>query len=162
MGRLFDAVSALLGVRQRIGYEAQAAIELEHLAASSTAPLPCSAQPVRFDVDAGGVMDHRPVIRALVANVRAGIRADVLARAFHDALAHVVTEAVRLISVETGIRTAGLTGGVFQNVVLTRGCRRGLEDAGLEVLVHEVVPPNDGGLALGQAVVAAFANAGEE
>ena len=157
MGRLFDAVSALLGVRQRIAYEAQAAIELEHLAAASTAATPCSVQRLRFEVDADGVIDHRPVIRDLVKALRAGVRVDVLAREFHQAVAAAVGEAVERIARATGIATVGLTGGVFQNVLLARACRAALESAGLTVLVHRLVPPNDGGLALGQAVVAACA-----
>ncbi len=157
IGRLFDAVSALLGVRQRIGFEAQAAIELEHVAAGATAAPPCSAPPVRFAVDADCVLDHRPVTRALVAGLRAGVRVDVLALAFHEAVAAAVTEAVVQVATATGIRTVGLTGGVFQNVLLARQCLAGLRAIGLEVLVHRTVPPNDGGLALGQAVIAALA-----
>jgi hydrogenase maturation protein HypF len=153
MGRLFDAVASLLGVRHRISYEAQAAIELEILAAAAGSQSAELALPVSAD----GVLDHRPLIRALAAEVAAGIPAPVLARAFHLAVAAAVADAAELVARRTGVRSVGLTGGVFQNVLLTGLCRTRLEGLGLEVLTHHLVPPNDGGLALGQAAVAALA-----
>jgi hydrogenase maturation protein HypF len=153
MGRLFDAVASLLGVRHRISYEAQAAIELEILAEGAGS----QSADLTLPVGADGVIDHRPLIRALSAEVAAGIPVDVLARAFHLALARAVADAADLIARRTGVRTVGLTGGVFQNVLLTELCRQRLEARGLEVLTHHLVPPNDGGLALGQAAIAALA-----
>jgi hydrogenase maturation protein HypF len=153
MGRLFDSVASLLGVRHRISYEAQAAIELEILAEAAGSQSAELALPVGSD----GVIDHRPLIRALAAEVAAGIPAAVLARAFHQAVAAAVTDAAVLVARRTGVRSVGLTGGVFQNVLLTELCRTGLEGRGLEVLTHHLVPPNDGGLALGQAAIAALA-----
>ncbi|MEC3979703.1 carbamoyltransferase HypF [Amycolatopsis sp. H20-H5] len=147
MGRLFDAVASLLGIRHRIGYEGQAAIELEVAAASA------SGWPrFRFAVD-GGVLDPAPVLAGIVAGMRAGMSRAVLAAAFHEAVAEAVAEVATAVS---GIRLAGLTGGVFQNVLLLRLCRERLRAEGFEVLTHRVVPPNDGGLALGQAVVSAL------
>ena len=153
MGRLFDAVASLLGVRHRISYEAQAAIELEILAEAAGSQSTELALPVGSD----GVIDHRPLIRALAAEVAAGIPAAVLARAFHVAVAAAVSDAADLVARRTGVRSVGLTGGVFQNVLLTGLCRTRLEARGLEVLTHHLVPPNDGGLALGQAAIAALA-----
>ena len=153
MGRLFDAVASLLGVRHRISYEAQAAIELEILAEAAGSQSAELALPVGSD----GVIDHRPLIRVLAAEVAAGIPAAVLARAFHLAVAAAVTDAADLFARRTGVRSVGLTGGVFQNVLLTELCRTRLEARGLEVLTHHLVPPNDGGLALGQAAIAALA-----
>ncbi|WP_432840247.1 carbamoyltransferase HypF [Dactylosporangium sp. CA-092794] len=154
MGRLFDAVASLLGVRQRIGYEAQAAIELEDLAGSGAgnpaAPLP------PFGLTGDGLLDHRPVIRGLIERVRAGADRAALAEAFHRAVADAVVAGATRAAEATGVRTVGLTGGVFQNVRLTRLCRDRLGAAGFAVLTHRLVPPNDGGLALGQAVVAGF------
>ena len=153
MGRLFDAVASLLGVRHRVSYEAQAAIELEILAEAAGS----QSAELRLPVGAHGVIDHRPLIRALAAEVAAGIPAAVLARAFHLSVAGAVADAADRIARRTGVRTVGLTGGVFQNVLLAGLCRAGLEARGLEVLTHHLVPPNDGGLALGQAAIAALA-----
>jgi hydrogenase maturation protein HypF len=197
MGRLFDAVASLLGVRQRISYEAQAAIELEILASqasdgaaelargtaaprrgapagglSTQPPPPPPAEGAQdpgatgshcaeltLPVGADGVIDHRPLIRALAAEVTAGTTAAVLARAFHVAVAEAVAASAARAADGRAVATVGLTGGVFQNVLLTRLCRTRLEAFGFAVLTHRLVPPNDGGLALGQAALAALAAA---
>ena len=150
MGRLFDAVSALIGVRQRISYEAQAAIELEILAEQADDP-PDHAGWLPAGDD--GEIDYRPLIQALASAVRHGARPAALARAFHESVADAVTASAERIANAHGMRVTGLTGGVFQNVLLTRLCRERLEAAGFEVLTHRLVPPNDGGLALGQAAI---------
>jgi hydrogenase maturation protein HypF len=148
MGRLFDAVASLLGVRQRIDYEGQAAIELEALAES----IGDTAGPeLRLAVRADGVIDPAGMLRAMVSALRAGVRPAVLAAGFHQAVAVAVVEAVELLA--GPVRLVGLTGGVFQNVLLLRRCRQRLLRAGFEVLTHHTVPPNDGGLALGQAAI---------
>lgn len=151
MGRLFDAVASLLGVRQRVTYEAQAAIELEALAATHDSG---GVWPVEFAVDADGVIDPAPLLGALVAGVRAGVPAAALAHGFHGAVAALVVDRAATARAESSLDVVALTGGTFQNVLLTTLAREGLEAAGFEVLTHEVVPPNDGGLALGQAVIA--------
>ena len=148
MGRLFDAVASLLGVRQRIDYEGQAAIELEALADSigdTTGP------ELRLAVRPDGVIDPTGMLRAMVSALRAGVSPALLAAEFHRAVAVAVTEVVRLVA--GPVRLVGLTGGVFQNVLLLRGCRQRLQQARFEVLTHYTVPPNDGGLALGQAAI---------
>lgn len=153
MGRLFDAVASLLGVRHRIGYEGQAAIELEVLAEESgreSGPTSSGVWP-SLAVHADGTIDAAPLMRDLVAALRAGVERGRLARAFHVAVAAAVVTVVGQVA--GPVRTVGLTGGVFQNVLLLRECRRRLEEAGYEVLTHRTVPPNDGGLALGQAAV---------
>ncbi|OCB20507.1 carbamoyltransferase HypF [Mycobacterium malmoense] len=148
MGRLFDAVASLLGVRHRIGYEGQAAIELEALAESADARiLPSLPLMVRAD----GVIDPAPMVQTLVSALYAGARPAVLAAAFHEAVADAVATVVRQVAGAT--RLVGLTGGVFQNVLLLEACRNRLQRAGFEVLTHRTVPPNDGGLALGQAAI---------
>ncbi|PZS15752.1 MAG: carbamoyltransferase HypF [Pseudonocardiales bacterium] len=156
MGRLFDAVASLLDVRHRVGYEAQAAIELEMLAEKGRLDPAAAAPPWRFGVGPDGVLDYRPVVRALVDGMRCGVPRESLAYGFHVAVAEAVADSVRQIAAASGVRLVGLTGGVFQNVLLLRACRQRLADDGFEVLVHRLVPPNDGGLALGQAVVAAL------
>jgi len=159
MGRLFDVASSLLGVRHRIDYEAQAAIELE-AAAESGNP---GVVEWTFGLDAADddtiVVDPAPVIRGLVAGLRSGHRVADLALAFHVAVADVI--AVLAERLADG-RPVALTGGVFQNALLTRLARERL--TGYEVLTHRVVPANDGGLALGQAMIAGrrLVAAGEE
>ena len=148
MGRLFDAVASLLGVRQRIDYEGQAAIELEALADSIG---DTEGPELRLAVRADGVIDPAGMLRAMVSALRAGVQPAVLAAEFHRAVAVAVNEAVR--NAAGPVRLVGLTGGVFQNVLLLRGCRQRLQQTGFEVLTHETVPPNDGGLALGQAAI---------
>src|SRR5271166_3939392 len=147
MGRLFDAVASLLGVRHRIDYEGQAAIELEVLADSADA----QAAPLRMDVRTDAVIEPTGMVRAMVSALRAGIEPAMLAAGFHRAVAQAVSDVVGLVAGE--VRVVGLTGGVFQNVLLLRLCRQQLQQNGFEVLTHHAVPPNDGGLALGQAAV---------
>lgn len=146
MGRLFDAVSSLLGVRHRIDYEGQAAIELEALAETASAGV-----PLRFGVGADGVIDPSLMMRELVSGLRAGAQPAALAAGFHQAVAVAVADAVERVAGDGQL--VGLTGGVFQNALLLRLCRKQLQLAGFEVLTHHLVPPNDGGLALGQAAI---------
>jgi len=248
-GRLFDAVAALIGVRGDTTYEAQAAMELEALAArapgaeapypsalqcggvsvpspseglalptfpqegtnglagrratgvpSPPPPLPLgaavspeAAKHVRPAAGEGGLhasealeghrphprpspceggggapgpgaaawtIDWRPMLMALLADVRAGVAPPVMAARFHAGLARAVVETVCHIAAESGLRTVALSGGCFQNRLLLAQTRRGLEAAGLEVLVHRQVPANDGGVSLGQAAIAASLETG--
>jgi hydrogenase maturation protein HypF len=162
VGRLFDAVAALLGVRQRVAYEAQAAIEVEILAGTqvSIPETPGSvrdAPPWSFALGEDGVLDYGPVIRGMVDGIRSGVAREVLAFWFHVSLAQAVAMSAQRALRGTDVSVVGLTGGVFQNALLLLECQRQLQRLGLEVLTHRAVPPNDGGLALGQAVVAALA-----
>ena len=154
MGRLFDAVASLLGVCQQVTYEGQAAVELEHLARSSGRPA-----PLEFCVD-GGLMDPLPLIAALVTGLRGGAEKADLAAGFHQAVIRASTDAAERCAAAAGIPTIGLTGGVFANRILLEGLRKSLLKGGYEVLTHRIVPCNDGGLALGQAVVAAHERMG--
>ncbi len=149
MGRLFDAVASLLGVRHRIDYEGQAAIELEALAETATALTP----EIRLHLAVGpdGVIDPAPMVQAMTSAWRGGARPALLAAAFHRAVAVAVADVVTMVA--GPVRLVGLTGGVFQNVLLLRECRKRLWSTGFEVLTHHIVPPNDGGLALGQAAI---------
>ncbi len=150
MGRLFDAIAALIGVRQRVTYEAQAAIELEGLVGDD--PRPYS---VAITADAAGalILDPAPLIAQIVADLRAGMPVSRLAAGFHAAVAEtLITVCERLRAAGHG-STVALSGGVFQNVRLLDLLVSGLRDHDFTVLVHRIVPSNDGGLALGQAVI---------
>ena len=151
IGRLFDAVASLLGVRHRIDYEGQAAIELEALAESADLNLDGIGPSLPLTVRADGVIDPATMVQALVAALYAGTQPAPLAAAFHEAVVDAVAKVVSRVA--GGVRLVGLTGGVFQNVLLLRACRQRLQLAGFEVLTHHTVPPNDGGLALGQAAI---------
>jgi hydrogenase maturation protein HypF len=147
MGRMFDAVSSLLGIRHRVSYEAQAAIELETVAEAFLG----SARPYRFTTT-GDVVEPGPILEAIVADLRSGAAVGEVAAGFHVAVARLIGDLATQLA--DGTRVA-LSGGVFQNVLLLRLAREVLESRGFEVLTHRIVPPNDGGLALGQAVIAA-------
>ena len=164
MGRLFDAIASLLDVRQDVDYEGQAAIELEALATSSehTTDDPRDWAPSVARHEGSIQIDPTPSIAAAVAAVRAGMDRGVAARLFHEGLAASVAEAAVAVRSATGVSTVGLTGGVFANTLLTAQCQGRLAHEGFDVLVHHRVPPNDGGLALGQVAVAAAGGATTE
>ncbi|QWV94535.1 carbamoyltransferase HypF [Geomonas oryzisoli] len=150
-GRLFDAVSALLGVRHRISYEGQAAIELEALAETGSATEP---YPYFLAGGAGDVLDFGPAVVAICADLAAGrSRADI-ARAFHKTVAAGLVDLCGRIRTATGLDRVILSGGVFQNRLLTEDVAEQLAAEEFRVYCHRLVPPNDGGLALGQAVIA--------
>ncbi len=151
MGRLFDAASALIGVRQEATYEGQAAIELE----ASADPHETGAY--EFAVE-GDVVLPGPVWEALLADWHANTALPALAARFHNSVARLALQLSEIIRQESGANTVALSGGVWQNHYLLERAHKQLEQAGFEVLVHHQVPANDGGIALGQAVVAAKAN----
>jgi hydrogenase maturation protein HypF len=154
-GRLFDAVAALLGVRTTATYEGQAAIELEALA-RRVDPIDAGELPVRVTEDRGTwILDPSPAVRAVLTARARGEDPSTTAAAFHDGLARATVDAAAAIAVTRGLDTVALSGGVFQNALLTELVAEGLAAEGLRVLVHRLVPPNDGGISLGQAAVAA-------
>jgi hydrogenase maturation protein HypF len=150
MGRLFDAVSALAGVRQVVAYEAQAAIELEGLSRG----VDCGARVYTFAVDRAdetALIDPGPVLDAVVHDRHSGVAAGVIGARFHRAVAALIVD---LASEEGGTaQTVALSGGVFQNAMLLELTLKGLHARGIHVITHRRVPPNDGGLALGQLLV---------
>jgi hydrogenase maturation protein HypF len=150
-GRLFDAVAALLGVRDVVRYEGQAAIELEQLADRATR----DGYPVALDGGAPLVLRGTDLIRAVVDDLRRGVDPAVIAARFHNGLAALVVATAGRVAASAGLGTVALSGGVFQNMLLLEAVAAGLRREGLKVLVHRRVPPNDGGISLGQAAVAA-------
>jgi hydrogenase maturation protein HypF len=147
MGRLFDAVAALSGLRQSVNYEAQAAIELE----ASVAPSESQAYP--FDID-GAIFDPSPMVHALVRDIRSQMTIAQMAARFHNGLVELVLQACQQFRSTYGLQVVALSGGVWQNLVLLERVAARLRQADFEVLLHRQVPANDGGLALGQAAVA--------
>jgi len=158
-GRLFDAVAALLGVRSRITYEGQAAVELEALA-RQVDDCEAATYPVEL-VDEGGMLllDPAPLISAVLEERRRGRAPGLVAAGFHKSLGLATANAAARLADRAGLGTVALSGGVFQNVRLSEVVENELSRRGFEVLVHELVPPNDGGISLGQAVIAATAAA---
>ncbi len=192
-GRLFDAFSAILGIRRASTFEGEASMALEFAAGRwrkpaeaaaerSAGKLPGNAEAERLpqpvvppklrmfkDTEhpltlTGGltdtcgderfILETLPLLRALTEGMHSGIPVSDLAYGFHAALAEMVAAGVRECSRLTGIKTVALSGGVFQNLTLLGLCRKRLEEKGFRCLVHSLVPPNDGGIALGQAVAA--------
>jgi hydrogenase maturation protein HypF len=156
-GRLFDAVSALAGVRGEIDYEAQAAIELEMVAPDGVDE--SESYPFSIVEEGGiGVVKLRELLSAVVQDVRNQIPVPVISLKFHNTIAEIIAEMCKLVAKESGINQVALSGGVFQNRLLLKLATAALQREGFEVLTHHLVPANDGGISLGQAVVANFAD----
>jgi hydrogenase maturation protein HypF len=154
IGRLFDAVSALAGVRQSINYEGQAAIELEACCEPSAA----GRYPIAVNA---GVIDPRQTIAEITADVRRGLAPGTIASRFHAAIAHATVEACVGAAAEHGTDTVVLSGGVFANRRLLGATDAGLTAAGLRVLTPARLPAGDGAISYGQAAVAAARLASE-
>jgi hydrogenase maturation protein HypF len=148
MGRLFDAASALAGVRLQVNYEGQAAIEFEAL----VDPSEKGAYP--FDLVSDRVIPD-PLIQALVKDLKNGISQAKIAARFHNGVAEMTSQVCQVMRRQTGIDQVVLSGGVWQNLTLLKATLTRLRAGGFQVYFHKWVPPNDGGLSLGQAVVAA-------
>lgn len=148
MGRVFDAAASLAGVRQRVNYEAQAAIEFEALAD------PAEEGVYPFEV-LEATINVAPGLVAMLTDLRAGVPASALSARFHNGIAAMVCSAVVQISETTRLQDVVLSGGVWQNITLLRRTLSLLKERQFRVYIHREVPTNDGGLALGQAVIAA-------
>jgi hydrogenase maturation protein HypF len=149
MGRLFDAVAALAGIRTAVNYEGQAAIELER----ACDPAERGAYP--FAVGADLELDPRETIRAVAGDVRDGAATGTIAARFHAAVARATVEACTRAASDRATEVVVLSGGVFQNRTLLRAVGGGLARNGLRVLFPQRLPANDGGISYGQAAVAA-------
>ena len=153
VGRLFDTVAALLGFTREISFEGQAAIWLEQLA--RTAPAGVKAYPMPF---AGDELDFLPTLDAVVEDRKRGRSAAEIAMAFHRGLARGVADGIVALCETTGVDTAVLSGGVFQNEALLQHVQAALASTSIHLWTNREVPPNDGGISLGQAALALRAN----
>ena len=162
-GRLFDAVAVWVGLRERVSYEGQAAIELEmalHRRLGGFSPEKFRETAcVRYSFvlrkrDGLWELDWEPMWLDLLADVSAGVDPGEIALRFHGGLGEILVELLDRLREEVGLSTVALSGGCFQNVYLLENLRWRLEEREFRVLTHHLVPPNDGGVALGQAVIA--------
>lgn len=151
MGRLFDAVAAIAGIRNNITYTGQAAMELESVSSGRNKKL------YEYFLDNNEIVsiDVRPMIREIVLDLEKGIEAGIIGRKFHNTLIRMLAEICSTIKKKTGLNRVALSGGVFLNKILSAELTNALKDNGFKVFTHRLTPANDGGLALGQAVVAA-------
>jgi hydrogenase maturation protein HypF len=162
-GRLFDAVAALAGARDRVSYEGQAAMELEWLA---TEVPPDGAYPFDIAEAVDGeapaapnlIVDTRPLIRAVARDVGKGVAAALVGRRFHTAVVEIIVTVCSRLRDGTGLDAVVLSGGVFMNALLACEAAARLGAEGFHVYRHHRVPPNDGGLSLGQLAIAAVSN----
>jgi hydrogenase maturation protein HypF len=148
VGRLFDGVASLLGVRQRVQFEGQAAMDLEFL-------LEADADSAAYEVTVEDtspmvVLDWQPGVEAILEDLQAGLTANAISARFHNML----VEAILKIALRTGLERVALSGGCFQNRYLTEQTVRRLRQEGFRPYWHQRVPPNDGGICLGQVVAA--------
>ncbi|HXZ31818.1 MAG TPA: carbamoyltransferase HypF [Terriglobales bacterium] len=154
-GRLFDAVAALIGIREQVNYEAQAAIELEMAIPSAEED---GGYPLDLTNDGDGwIIGTRPLFKAIIGDLRRKAAAGEISRRFHNGLVNVLVRIADLSRQETALSRVCLSGGTFQNVYLSQQLELHLRQAGFDVFTHHEVPAGDGGLSLGQAVIAAAA-----
>jgi hydrogenase maturation protein HypF len=152
LGRVFDGVAAILGARQAVSFEGQAAMELETLATRLT------KRSYPYEITRDGdktVLDLRPLVRAVAEERIKGKDPAAIAAAFHQTIVRAIVAMTGTVREQAGLGKAVLSGGCFQNRVLLEGTVRDLGKAGFEVYTHQMLPANDGCIALGQAVVAA-------
>ncbi|MCP4717261.1 MAG: carbamoyltransferase HypF, partial [Deltaproteobacteria bacterium] len=151
LGRLFDAVSALCGIRRVTSYEGQAAIELEAAATFDTDLV------LPYDIIENNdvfIFDFHTMLQRLVEDLSAQKETELLPRAFHNTICHALTAMAEKIKTKTALNRIALSGGCFQNRLLLESCINMLQQKGFEVYAHHNVPTNDGGVSLGQAVIA--------
>jgi hydrogenase maturation protein HypF len=154
-GRLFDAIAALLDLHQQVTFEGQAAMALEFAVDSGVE----DAYPLRLDrpkgqeqeMNGSAVLDWQPLVEAVLDDLQRGVKPGIIAGRFHNAL----VDSILAVAQAQGESRVALTGGCFQNRCLVERAAQRLGEAGFEVLLHRQVPPNDGGISLGQVVVAA-------
>ena len=151
LGRLFDGIAAIIGVRNNVFFEGQAAMELEMLAEEN----------VRAIYDYEWLNKERryiltaPIIRGIVKDMVRGLTPETISGKFHQTLIHLFADMCHVVRKETGLNHVVLSGGAFQNAILLTGLIEKLEKSDFQVFANSIVPTNDGGICLGQAMVAA-------
>lgn len=151
LGMLFDAVSSILGIRNKIRYEGQGAMELEMCQNMKEKGAYGWSLKKKGDTF---VIDPRPLIEEIVMDLKKGITRGKIIRGFHNSIINMFTDICLRLRDEKGINQVALSGGAFQNRTLLEGMRKGLENRQFRVFTHRLVPTNDGGISLGQAVCA--------
>jgi hydrogenase maturation protein HypF len=160
VGRLFDAVACLAGLRDRVSHEGQAAMELEWLATGVAADgaYPFDLTESEDDSEKTLLIDTRPLVRAVAEDAHQRLDAARMAQRFHSAMVELIVTVCGRLRQATRLGVVVLSGGVFMNLLLTCEVTARLNEAGFRVYRHQLVPPNDGGLSLGQLAIAAAAN----
>jgi hydrogenase maturation protein HypF len=150
IGRLFDGISSIIGLKHKVSYHGQAAIELEQLALKSdeTGSYPFSIEK--------SVIGQRPMIEMIVNDLKAEVPKEIIAKKFHNTIVKIIIFVAELLKKQTGISHVALSGGVFQNSILLENSFYKLQERGFTPIIHQLVPPNDGGISLGQAVYSQF------
>ncbi len=150
MGRLFDGVASIIGLKHETSYHAQAAIALEQLALISDET---GAYPFHFE---NRMIDRVSIIKSIIDDLKTKVPKEIIAKKFHNTIVDIILFAAESLREETNISTVALSGGVFQNSILLEDAFNKLQEKGFTTLIHQLVPPNDGGISLGQAVYSQF------
>ncbi|MEK6528674.1 MAG: carbamoyltransferase HypF [Nitrospirota bacterium] len=150
MGRLFDGISSIIGLKHTTSYHAQAAIALEQTALKSGET---GSYPFIVEDD---IIDYRPLIEKIAGDLKSGVPKETIAKKFHNTIVEIVIHVSEILRKETYIKTVALSGGVFQNSILLENTFNRLKEDGFIPLIHQLVPPNDGGISLGQVIYGNF------
>ena len=148
MGRLFDAAASIIGGRQKVNYEGQAAIEMEAFVDKNER----GSYPI-YLLD--NIIDPTPLWHAMIEDLLSGMSKEIMAARFHNSISDISLTICKTIRKQTGENSVALSGGVWQNKVLLLNTIQKLEEENFQVLYHQIIPPNDGGIALGQICIAA-------
>ncbi len=153
LGRFFDAVAAIAGIRSHVCFEGQAAMELEMISTPTESHYDFSLLTSHFPF----LIQTAPILRSIVSDIRHGISLSDIGSKFHTMLIHIFVYICEIVRKESGLNRVVLSGGSFQNVLLLSGLHKALEKKDFQVFSHRLVPTNDGGISLGQALIAASA-----
>ena len=150
MGRLFDGVASIIGLKHHVSYHAQAAVMLEQAAQKS------DEEGLYSFIIKDGLIDFRPMLREITEDKKRGVPAEAIAKKFHNTIIEIIISLSESLKNSTGITKVALSGGVFQNALLLFGAFNKLNERGFTPLIHQLVPSNDGGISLGQVVAGNF------